>query len=146
MARIAITVLLFLAWHFPTTFFVPAGPPNEKGWIIWPFGQQTRPTLELLQGVLAPASGPTTTGATPTVAMVAAGVASVAFIVAIAGVWGIVVPAAWWQTAATVGAVCSLILVAIYASPLALIPLVVDLVVLTGALGLGWKFPAVQGS
>ncbi len=32
MLRIAATVLVFLAWHFPTTFFVPSGPPNERGW------------------------------------------------------------------------------------------------------------------
>src|SRR5512143_1591045 len=94
MLRIAATLLLLVAWHFPTTFFVPAGSPYEKGWVVWPFGQQTRPAFDALSGVLAP-SVPTATG-TPTVAMIAAGAASLSSIVAIAALWGIVVPVGWW--------------------------------------------------
>ena len=38
MTRIVVTILLIVAWHFPTTFFVPQEAPNDHGWLIWPFG------------------------------------------------------------------------------------------------------------
>ena len=88
MTRIAVTILLMIAWHFPTTFFVPQDAPNERGWLIWPFGRASTPVLDGLQGAIAPAS-PAALGSR-TLAMVAAGLASIAFVVAIAALWGIV--------------------------------------------------------
>jgi hypothetical protein len=125
LLKIGITALLIIGWHFPTTFFVPSGPPYEKGWIIWPFGQRSKPALDVLPGVLAPTALPAT-GATPTLALVAAGLASLAFLVAIAGVWGFIVPPAWWQPMVLFGAAASAVLFAIYFSPFAIVPLVVD--------------------
>jgi hypothetical protein len=144
MLRIIATALLFLAWHFPTTFFVPAGSPYEKGWIVWPFGQQTRPAFDALTGVLAPAAV-TATGQ-PTVAMVAAGIASLAFIVATGALWGIVVPTSWLQPSLLVGACASLVLFLVYMSPLALIPLIVDLTILWGVLSQGWSVATFAGA
>jgi hypothetical protein len=124
LLKIGLTALLIIGWHFPTTFFVPGAPPHEKGWIIWPFGQQTKPALDALPGVLAPAALPAT--GTATVALVAAGLASVAFLVALAGVWGFVVPPAWWEPMVILGAAASAVLFAIYFSPFAIVPLIVD--------------------
>lgn len=124
LLKIGITALLILGWHFPTTFFVPGGPPHERGWIIWPFGQQSRPALEAMSGVVAPASLPAT--GTPTLALIAAGLASVAFLVAIAGLWGFIVPPAWWQPMVLLAAAASAVLFTIYFSPLAIVPLLVD--------------------
>jgi hypothetical protein len=136
MEKIAVTILLVIAWHFPTTFFVPAGPPNEKGWIIWPFGQQSKPLLDFAQGILAPAT-PTATQ-NPTVALAAAGIASLAFLTAMASLWGMVIPSEWFRPATTVGAAASAIAFVIYLGPWALIPLAVDAVVLWGVLVQGW--------
>ncbi len=144
MLRIAATVLLVAAWHFPTTFFVPAGAPNEKGWLAWPFGQQTRPAFDALSGIIAP-SVPTATG-TPTLALAAAGIASLSFIVGVAALWGIVVPASWWQPAVILGTCSSLLLFIVYASPLALIPLAVDAVVLWGVFTQGWSVATFAGA
>ena len=83
MIRIAVTILLIVAWHFPTTFFVPQDVPNERGWLIWPFGRASAPVFDGLQGTIAPAS-PAAVGSL-TLVTVAAGLASIAFIVAIAG-------------------------------------------------------------
>lgn len=124
LLKIGLTALLIVGWHFPTTFFVPGGSPHEKGWIIWPFGQQSKPALDAMPGVLAPASLPAT-GA-PTVALVAAALASLAFLVAIAGVWGFVVPPIWWQPMVIFGAAASAVLFAIYFSKFAIVPLIVD--------------------
>lgn len=144
MLRTAATLLVFVAWHFPSTFFVPAGTPHEHGWVMWPFGQQTRPLLDAFTGLLAPAV-PTTSGG-PTAALVAAGVASLAFILAGGALWGIVVPASWCAPALLVGASASLALFLVYLSPLALIPLLVDLVILWGVLVQGWSAATFAGA
>lgn len=124
LMKIGITALLIVAWHFPTTFFVPGGPPYEKGWLIWPFGQQTKPAIEALPGLIAPSALPAS--ASLTLALAAAGLASFAFLVAIAGVWGFVIPPSWWQPLAVFAAAASAVLFTIYFSPLAILPLVVD--------------------
>jgi hypothetical protein len=142
--RIAATLLVFLAWHSPTTFFVPSGPPHEGGWAIWPFGQQSRPVLDALVGILAPDK--VTTNGQPTVALVAAGLASLAFIVAGLALWGLLVPSGWWTPALVIGAVCSIVLFAIYLSPLSLIPFVVDAIVLWGVATQGWSVATFAGA
>lgn len=124
--KIGITALLIVGWHFPTTFFAPGGPPYEKGWLIWPFGRRTRPAIDALPGVIAPKTLPAT--ASPTIALVAAGLASFAFLVAIAGVWGFVVPPSWWQPVVVLAAAASGVLFTIYFSRLAIVPLVVDVI------------------
>lgn len=124
LLKIGITALLIVGWHFPTTFFVPGGPPYEKGWLIWPFGRQSQPAIHALPGVIAPSALPAS--GSPTVALVAAGLASVAFLVAIVGVWGFVVPPTWWQPSVLFAAAASAVLFTIYFSPRAILPLVVD--------------------
>jgi hypothetical protein len=124
LLKIGITALLIIGWHFPTTFFLPGGPPYEKGWLIWPFGRQTQPAIDALPGVIAPSALPAT--GTPTIALIAAGLASLAFLFAIAGVWGFVVPPTWWQPMVLFAAAASAVLFTIYFSPLAIVPLLVD--------------------
>lgn len=126
LLKIGITALLIVGWHFPTTFFAPGGPPYERGWLIWPFGRRTQPAIDALPGVIAPKT-PSATGS-PTIALIAAGLASFAFLVAIAGVWGFVVPPTWWQPMVVFAAAASGVLFTIYFSRLAIIPLVVDVI------------------
>ena len=82
MLRIGVTILLIVAWHFPTTFFVPQDAPSDRGWLIWPFGKASTPVLDGLQGAIAPSS--LSAMSSPTLAMALAGIASLAFVVAIA--------------------------------------------------------------
>ena len=124
LLKIGITALLIIGWHFPTTFFVPGGPPYERGWFVWPFGRKSRPAIDALPDVIAPRALPSS--GTPTVALVAAGLASAAFLVAIAGVWGFLVPPTWWEPMVIFAAAASAVLFTIYFSPLAIIPLIVD--------------------
>ena len=72
--------------------------------------------------------------------------ASLTFIVAIAGLWGIVIPTDWWRPAAIVGAVSSIVLFAIYLSPLSVIPIVADAAVLWAVLVSGWTTESLTGS
>jgi hypothetical protein len=133
--QILVTILLIVAWHFPTTFFVPAGPPNEYGWFAWPFGKGTSPAIARTPRLIAPRPGSLHR---PSLAMLAAAVASLSFLAAIGALWGIVVPADWWQAATVLGASSSIVLFLLYFGPGALIPLVVDGVVLAGVLVTGW--------
>ena len=144
MLRIVITILLMAAWHFPTTFFAPSGPPHVSGWVAWPFGKETGPVLDGLTGVLAP-SNPTVFG-TPTLALVAAGISSLAFVVAIAALWGIVIPADWFRPAAIAGAVASAILFLLYLGPWAIVPLALDAVILWGVLLQDWTPASLAGA
>jgi hypothetical protein len=144
MTRIVVTILLMVAWHFPTTFFAPATAPNEHGWLVWPFGRASSPAFEGLTGAIAP-STPAALGS-PTIAMAAAGLASLALIVAIAGLWGIVIPADWWRPAAIIGALSSMVLFSIYLSPLSVIPMLVDAAVLWGVVVSGWTTESLTGS
>ena len=136
MIRIAVTILLIVAWHFPTTFFVPQDAPNERGWLIWPFGRASTPVLDGLQGTIAPAS-PAALGS-PTLVIVAAGLGSIAFVVAIAALWGIVFPSTWMPLAAVIGAVSSTTLFLIYLSPLSIVPLLANLAVVWGVFVADW--------
>jgi hypothetical protein len=78
--------------------------------------------------------------------MVAAGLASIAFIIAIASLWGIVIPSTWMQPAAVVGAVSSMALFLIYLSPLSIVPLLADLAVLWGVFVADWTPQTLTGS
>jgi hypothetical protein len=136
MLRIVVTIVLIVAWHFPTTFFVPQDAPSDRGWLIWPFGKASTPVWDGLQGTIAPASLVTVTS--PTLAMAAAGIASLAFVVAIASLWGFVIPGEWWRPAAVIGSVSSIALFVIYLSPLSIVPLIADAAVLWGVLVANW--------
>ena len=139
IVKIAMTALLIVAWHFPTTFFVPGGtgqPAADGGSLIWPFGRGSGPLLAGVPGFVAPPS--MTSFTSPSVAMAAAGIASLAFLLALFSLWGVVIPADWWRPAAIVGSVASIVLFVIYLGPLAIVPLAVDLVVLWGVLIQGW--------
>jgi hypothetical protein len=136
MLRLIVTILLIVAWHFPTTFFVPQDAPNDRGWLIWPFGKASTPVWDGLQGSVAPSSLMTVTS--PTLAMALAGIASLAFILAIASLWGILVPSVWFGPAAVIGSVSSIALFLIYLSPLSIVPLIADAAVLWGVLVASW--------
>lgn len=134
--QILVTILLVLAWHFPTTFFLPAGPPNEYGWFAWPFGTETSPAIARTPRLIAP-GGPNG-HRRPSLAMLLAAVASLSFLAAIGALWGVVVPPDWWQPATVLGAGSSALLFLLYFGPGALVPLVVDGAVLVGVLVARW--------
>jgi hypothetical protein len=147
MVKIAITVLLIVAWHFPTTFFVPGGtgqPASDTGSLIWPFGRASGPILAGVPSFVAPSS--LTSFTNPSIAMAAAGIASLAFLVALFSLWGVVIPADWWRGAAIVGSVSSIVLFVLYLGPWAIIPIAVDLFVLWGVFVQDWTQSTFTGA
>ena len=147
LVKIAITILLIIAWHFPTTFFAPGGtgvPAGDTGTVIWPFGRASSPALAGVPGFVAPSS--LTSVLSPSVAMAAAGIASLAFLLALLSLWGFVIPADWRRPAAIVGSVASIVLFLIYIGPWAILPIAVDLFVLWGVYAQGWTQSTFAGS
>ena len=126
--------LIFLGWHFATTFFVPADSGRARGSLIWPFGRDTRPRIEL--SALAPRVPPGQPG--PTVALVLALISSVGFLGALAALFG-VLPQDWWAPLVTAGATGSVGLFVIYLNWAAVVPLVVDATLLWGVVVAGWN-------
>jgi hypothetical protein len=137
MTRWLAAALLFLGWHFATTFFVPAGRPQARGWVIWPFGRESRPVLSALRGVLAPRTVPGEP--VPTLALILAAMASIGFLVALGALFGVVVPLEWWSPAVVLASAASGVLFLMYLGPWALIPLLVDAVLVWGVLLRGWS-------
>lgn len=129
--------LLFLAWHFATTFFMPAAAPRSNGSIVWPFGRDSRPLIAGWRGILAPNVLPG--DPRPTAAMALAGIASVGFLVALAASFGLFVPPGWWRPVVAIAAVASGALFLLYLGPRALVPLLVDASLLWGVLVRDWS-------
>jgi hypothetical protein len=137
MTRWLAAGLLFLGWHFATTFFMPAGTPRAEGWVVWPFGRDTRPALGRWQGILTPKVIPADPG--PTAALALAGIASVGFLIGLAALFGILVPTDWWSAAVLIASLASGGLFLLYLGRWAIVPLLVDAVLLWGVLLRDWS-------
>jgi len=126
MSRLIVGLLLAAAAHFSLTYLIPASA--GAAWFGWPFARDSAPFLGALQ-----------TGAGRTAATLLADVAGLSFIAAALGLFGIWVPPEWWRPLVLVGSIASGLLFLMYAGPLALLPLVVDAVLLWGVLAQGWN-------
>ena len=137
MTRWMAAGLVFLGWHFATTYLIPAGTPRSEGWVVWPFGRDSRPALARWRGILTPDVIPSDPG--PTAALALAGIASVGFLVGLTGLFGILVPPEWWRTAVVLASLASAALFLLYLGRLAFVPLLVDAVLLWGVLLRDWS-------
>ena len=136
--RIMVAVLLVLhglitAAQSATSFGSSSGVANPK-WLAWwptPLGKSWLGVegsfLGILAGFLWLLAG---------AALVAAGF----------GLFGFIVPAAWWRVLAGAGAVLSLVLFAVYAHPFYAIGIAADLAILIALLWLRFPSPQVLGS
>ena len=131
MMRIVLLILVLLGAQFTATAFVPTQP--GKGWILWPFAADTKSWLGFTGGVPQQSNGvflPLLAGL--------AGIATLGFLAAAASLLGILVPAAWWPYLVPVAAIASLVLQIVYAGPLAILPILLDAVLLWGVLIQHW--------
>jgi hypothetical protein len=116
--RILIVLGLLLAAHLNLTALVPAkagqAPPPwwVGGRIVWPFGLDTQTLVH----------GDALSTMTPLLGIVSA----VLFVLAAAAVLGWAVPTGWAAGLVVAGAACSLVLQVVWISPWAVLPLVVD--------------------
>lgn len=123
--RWIVVVLLLFAAHINLTALVPAAadqaPPPwwVGGRVVWPFGLDTQ--------TLLPAGG-MVDALTPVLGIASA----VLFALAAAALLHWVVPQQWFAALVVAGVACSLVLQVVWISPWAVLPLVLDGVLLWG--------------
>jgi hypothetical protein len=124
--RIIIVLGLLVAAHLNLTALVPAAadqaPPPwwVGGRLVWPFGLDTHTLIQ----------GSALTTLTPLLGIASA----VLFVLAAGAVLGWIVPAQWAVGLLVAGAACSVALQVVWISPWAVLPLVLDAVLLWAAL------------
>jgi hypothetical protein len=129
--RILIFCALLFAAHLNLTALVPAAadqaPPPwwVGGRLAWPFGLDTDP---LLRG-----------GAVDTLTPILGVASAVLFLLAAAALLHWLVPASWFAGLVVAGSVCSVVLQVVWISPWAVLPLVVDVVLV-------WTLISAQAS
>ena len=131
--RIVVMILLLVGAHFAGTAFVP----GQRATVIWPFGIESRPVLARIGGL------PSQSGSVASPLL--AGLAVLAFVGAFMAVVGVVVPAAWFVPLVVAGSLGSIALFLLFAGPWAALPIVVDVILLWGVLGLHWTAPLLRG-
>ncbi len=136
MMRIIVLVLLLLGAQFSATVFAPA--EAGKAWFLWPFATDSKPWLGIIGGL--PKQGGSI------VTPLLAGVATLCFLAAALGLFGIAIPADWWRPLVLVAVVASALLHGLFLGIWALAPMAVDLVLLWGLLLQNWSVSALTGS
>lgn len=119
-----LTLLLVLGAHFSATALVPA---ENKAWLGWPFDKETKSIFSFLQN----ANGTTVT-------QLLAVIAAACFIAALLCLYGKFVPSAWWPYLIIGGTIASAILYLIHIGPFAIIPILLDAVILYGIFVQHW--------
>lgn len=136
MFRFVVLVLILAAAHFSLIPFAPA--QAGKAWLVWPLAADSRPWLTAIGGLPAQGNGLAT--------IVLSGAAGLCFLGAALGLFGLLVPAAWWPWLVTLGATVSAVLYLLYLGPWSILPLALDLVLLWGVLGLHWTVATLRGA
>jgi len=128
--RYSVLVLLLGAAHFSLTLFAPAAA--GKAWLLWPFATDTRSWI----GAIGPAGG--------FVASMLAGIAGLGFLAAAASLLGVLIPAVWWQPVVLTASAASALLFVLYATPWAILPVLMNFVIGTGVIVLGWSVTSLH--
>ena len=126
--RIIVIILLVLAAHFSLTPFAPA--QAGKAMFYWPFAADSRPLLAFAGGL------PSQSGSVLTPLL--AGIAGLCLLAGALGLFGILVPANLWSLLVVAGAIASMLLYVVYFGVFALIPMIIDAVLLWGVFAQNW--------
>lgn len=128
--RIIVIVLLFFGAHFSMTANLPtlAG----KAWLMWPFAVDSKPLLKLSKPLLG------------TITRLLSALAAAGFIAALLSLLGWLVPASWCVPLTVFSSVASFLLYVLYFGRWAVLPILIDLVLLWGVFSQGWT-PASLG-
>ena len=133
---IVVTILILLAAHFCLTAFTPN--PIGEAHVYWPWTLNSRPFFRTSGGLWQENSS--------LITLTLASIAGLCLIGAAAALVGLGVPANLWLPLIVVGAVASIALFILYLSPLSLIPIAVDLILLWGVLLQQWTVFGLRGS
>ena len=133
--RWLILILLLVSAHFSLTPFAPA---NEgKAILYWPFAVDSRSWLGFVGGLPAQSGSPLTP--------IIAGLAGLGFIAAIVGLFWTGFPPNWWRVVVIASAALSILLYILFFGKWAILPIVLDLVLLWGILFQEWSVATLRG-
>jgi len=118
-------ILLLFGLHFAGTVFVPGATAK----IYWPFGENSRPLVKGIGGL--PKQGGSVAAA------LLGGLAVLGFLAALLALFGVLVPAEWFRVLVIGASIAALLLHVLFFSPVLILPLLLDLVLLVGALFVG---------
>lgn len=130
MLRWTLLLMLIAGAHFSLTVLLPAHA--GRAWLLWPVAADTQPVARVFAGE----------GRYLTIILLV--MSGFAFLAASASLVGWLVPAALWPTLVMVGSFGSILLFLIYLNRYALLPLLVDAVLLWGVTAQQWS-AAVRG-
>lgn len=130
MLRWAILLMLIAGAHFSLTVLLPAHA--GRAWLLWPVATDTRPVARIFA----------TEGRSLTLILLL--MSGSAFLAASASMVGWIVPAALWPSLVMAGCFGSILLFLIYLNRYALLPLLVDALLLWGVTAQQWT-AAVRG-
>jgi len=130
--RYIVAVLMLLAAHFSLTSLVPGAA--GKAMFYWPWATDSKPRIGLPKGSL--------NIVLPRLLSVIAGAA---FIGAFLSLFGLLIPATWWAPLLLAGIIASLLLFLMYLGPLAILPILIDAVLLCGLLVFHWTAAGLRG-
>lgn len=131
--KIFIMILLVISAHFSLTAFAP-GPKSSA---IWPFGVESKSWLGILGGLPSQPGGLATT--------LLAAVAGLGFVAAALGLFWNGIPASWWPVIVIVSVFASVILFVLYFGVSAIIPILLDLIILWGTYFQRWTIDSLRG-
>ena len=133
--RIIVIALLLIAAHFSLTVFAPA--PAGQAKVFWPFAADAKPILAGIGGL------PQQSGSTLTPLL--AGIAGLGFLAAAFALFGWWVPVGWWASLTVTSAVASILLFTLYVGPWAVLPIMIDVVLLWGVVIQHWSVTEFRG-
>lgn len=136
MMRIIVLVLLLLGAQFSATVFAPA--EAGKAWLLWPIADDSKAWLGGVGGL--PKQGGSVA------APLLGGVATLCFLGAALGLFGILVPADWWRPLVLVAVGASALLHVLFLGIWAIAPIAVDVALVWGVLLQSWSVSTLTGS
>ena len=128
--RIIVIVLLFFGAHFSMTANLPT--QAGKAWLMWPFAGDSQPLLKLSRPLLG------------TITRLLSALAAAGFLATLLSLLGWLVPASWFVPLTVFSSVASFLLYVLYFGRWAVLPILIDLVLLWGVFSQGWT-PASLG-
>jgi len=129
--RIIVIVLLFFGAHFSMTANLPT--QAGKAWLMWPFAVDSQPLLKLSRPLLG------------TITRLLSALAAAGFVAALLSLLGWLVPASWCVPLTVFSSVASFLLYVLYFGRWAVLPILIDLVLLWGVFSQGWTPASLAG-
>jgi hypothetical protein len=132
--RYIVLALLLVSAHFALTPFAPGPAGTAK--IYWPFAADSKPWLGFAGGLPAQSG---------IITAFLAGLAGLGFLAAALGLFWNGIPSTWWPVLVIVAAAASILLYVLYFGVWAILPLLLDAVLLLGVFFRHWSASGLRG-